>query len=169
MWSAVNVLTKSPKIWHITKREFLQLNCVHSDQEIWQWCCCWDINSVSASLPCYLSKGPMKGVFLDFYLSTFFGVCKFKNPSGMRVIVFLTSDIFFQNWITTLKMQQKNVEKFFCFRDNCNWRCCNKLSLLRKEYLSSAVNVLPNSPKTLHITKRHFFQLNCFHSDQSIW
>ena len=107
LWSAVNILTKSPKIWHITKREFLQLNCVHSDQEIWQWCCCWDINSVSASLPCYLSKGPMKGDFLDFYLSTFFGVCKLKNPSGMRVIVFLTSNIFFQKWITTSKMQKK--------------------------------------------------------------
>ena len=42
----------------------------------------------------------------------------------------------------------------------------SKLSLLRREYLSSAVNVLTNCPKIFHITKIDFFQLNCVHSDQ---
>ena len=38
--------------------------------------------------------------------------------------------------------------------------CCAKLSLLRREYLPLAVNVLMNSLKTLHITKKYFlFQL----------
>ena len=31
--SAVNVLTKSPKILHITKTDFFKLNFVNSDQE----------------------------------------------------------------------------------------------------------------------------------------
>ena len=39
-------------------------------------------------------------------------------------------------------------------------------SLLRRPYLSSPVNMLTNIPKSLHITKRYFFQLNCLCSDQ---
>ena len=30
-----SMLANSPKIWHITKGDFLQINCLHSDQEIW--------------------------------------------------------------------------------------------------------------------------------------
>ena len=37
---------------------------------------------------------------------------------------------------------------------------CIELSLLRREYLSSAVNVLKKSVKNLHLTKSYFFQLN---------
>ena len=33
--SVVNVLTNRPKILKITKRDFSQLNCLHSDQQIW--------------------------------------------------------------------------------------------------------------------------------------
>ena len=61
-------------------------------------------------------------------------------------------------------MHKQNVD--FCFLDIYIRRCWNKLSLLKREYLSTAVNVLRNSPKILHITKRDFFQLNCLHSDQ---
>ena len=64
------------------------------------------------------------------------------------------------------KNAEKNSEKVFCFLDNYIWIGCTKLSILRREYLSSAANVLTNSPKILHITKRNFFQLNCLHSDQ---
>ena len=42
----------------------------------------------------------------------------------------------------------------------------SKLSLLRREYLLTAVNVLINSLKILQRTKRDFFQLNYLHSDQ---
>ena len=60
----------------------------------------------------------------------------------------------------------KNLEKVFCFWDNSVWIGCVKLSLLRGEYLSSAFNVLTNSLKIFHITKRRFFLLNFLHSDQ---
>ena len=33
--SAANVLTSSPKIWHVNKRDFFQLNWLGSDQWIW--------------------------------------------------------------------------------------------------------------------------------------
>ena len=48
-----------------------------------------DFNSVSARLPCYLSKGPLKRDFLDIYLTTSFGIPNFKNTSAVRVIFFL--------------------------------------------------------------------------------
>ena len=31
-WAAVNMLKNSPKILPITKRDFFELNCLHSDQ-----------------------------------------------------------------------------------------------------------------------------------------
>ena len=60
---------------------------------------------------------------------------------------------------------QKKVEKFF-FRDNCIRIGCGKLLLLRRKYLSSALNVLTTSFKIFLITKRDFLRLTCLHSDQ---
>ena len=42
-------------------------------------------------------------------------------------------------------------------------------SLLRREYLSSAVYVLTNSLNIFHSTNIDFFQLNYVDSDQQIW
>ena len=47
------------------------------------------MNSVSARLLCFLSKGPLKQDFMDIYLTTFFRVRKFKNASVMRAIFYL--------------------------------------------------------------------------------
>ena len=55
---------------------------------------------------------------------------------------------------------QKNWEQAFGFWDNCMWISCVKLSLLKTEYLSSAVNVLTNTYKVVYIAKRDFFQHN---------
>ena len=44
-------------------------------------------------------------------------------------------------------MQKKKTRKIFLFGDNCVRIGCVKLSLLRREYLSSAVNVLTNRYK----------------------
>ena len=64
------------------------------------------------------------------------------------------------------KNEAKNCEKVFCFCDNSIWIGSVKLPLLRREYLSSAVNVLRNSLKILHSTNLDFFQLNYVQSDQ---
>ena len=61
---------------------------------------------------------------------------------------------------------ENKIENFFCVLGNCICIGCVILSLLRREYLSSAVNLIPNSLKILHITKRDFFRLNCLHSDE---
>ena len=128
-------------------------------------CCLADFDSVSARLPCYFLKGPLKRDFLDIYLTTFFGLHKFKKTSAMRVIFFLkTFKIESKFWKT--KKKKKKRKKVFCFWGNCIWRCCYKSSVLRRQYLSLAVNVLTNSPNILHITKRDFVRLSCLHSHQ---
>ena len=62
-------------------------------------------------------------------------------------------------------MAIKNSEKAFRFFDNCVRIDCVKLSLLRREYLSSAVNVLTTSYKALRLTKTDFFRLNYLPND----
>ena len=83
----------------------------------------------------------------------------------MRVIYFWKCSKF----DVDLKNAIKNSEKVFCFSDKCIWIVCIELSLLRREYLSSAVNVLTKSLETLHITTSDFFQPNYFHNYQWIW
>ena len=64
------------------------------------------------------------------------------------------------------RYQEKNWDKVFSFWDNSIWIGCVVLSLICREYLSSAVSVLINSHKIFHSTKGVFFQLNYVHSDQ---
>ena len=80
----------------------------------------------------------------------------FGNKSAMRVIFFIECSKFNVDF----KNAQKNWEKVFCFWDNSAWTGGIKFSLLRTEYLSSAVNVLTNSLKILHITNRDLFRPN---------
>ena len=42
-------------------------------------------------------------------------------------------------------------------------------SILRRECLSLAVNVLTRSPKISHVSTRHIFLLNFPESDEKIW
>ena len=53
-------------------------------------------------------------------------------------------------------MQRKVEKKLFVSEDNCIWIGCVKLSLLRREYVSSAVNVLTNSYKVFISLKETF-------------
>ena len=141
---------------HITNRDIFQRNCLHSVQ--YCRCCRLDFDSVSARLPCHMSDDPLKRDFLDIYLTTFFGVHNFK----------MTSYFFWKCSKLNLNLENPKTdsENIFPFWDNCIWKSCNKLSLLRKEYLLSAPNGLTNSPKILHITQRDFFKLNFVHRDQ---
>ena len=62
--------------------------------------------------------------------------------------------------------EKKNSQNSFRSSDKGISKYCNKLSLLRREYLSAAVNGLLNNPKILNITKRDVFNLSCLHRDQ---
>ena len=63
-------------------------------------------------------------------------------------------------------MQKKKIRKSFLFGKNGVRIGCVKLSLLSREYLSTAVNVLTNSYKALRLTKTDFFRHNYLPNDQ---
>ena len=149
---AVNVLTNSRKVRDVTKRDFFRLKFFHVDQYICERCCRPDWNSVSARLPCYFLKGPLKRDFLEFIYPRFSGLVKSKirQLSGSSFLwKYSKLNLDFQN-------AQKKLKKVFCFWDNCIWRCCIKLPLLRRECLSLGVNVLTSSPNMMHITRESF-------------
>ena len=81
-----------------------------------------------------------------------FQLLNFGNKSAIRVIFFWKCLKFNLH----IKNAKRNRENNFSFWDNCIWIGCQKLSLLKREYLSSTVNMLTNILKNLHITKRHF-------------
>ena len=64
------------------------------------------------------------------------------------------------------KNQENDSDKVFCFWDNSIWIGSVKLPILRRENLSSVVNVSTNSPKIFHRTTVDFFRLNYVESDQ---
>ena len=111
--SGANVLTTSPKIWHVNKRDFFQLNFLGSERWISSRCCNVDFNSAWPRLPCCLSKGPLKRAVLDIYLTTF-------SESVILKIEKLWGSSFFPNF-SKLTLDFKNAakkwEKRFCFWD----------------------------------------------------
>ena len=159
------MLTSSPKIWHVNKGDFFQLNWLDIDQSKLSRCCDADFNTVWARFPCCLSKGPPERDFLEIYLTTF-------SESLISEIQHLWGSSFFPK-CSKSNLDFKNVakkwEKVFAFRDNCIWIGIVKVSLLRTGYLPSAANVLTSTPKIWHIKNRDFFQLNWLGSDQWIW
>ena len=54
------------------------------------------------------------------------------------------------------KNAEKNSEKMFCFWDKSIWIVFIHLSLLLREYLSLAVNVLRKDLKNFHVCKSDF-------------
>ena len=116
-------------------------------------------------LRCCLSKAPRKRFFLDICMTTF-------SESLFSEIQNLWGSSYFSQYFKfklDFKNPGKNSEKVFCFWDNCIWIGILKLSLLKTGYFSSTANVLPNSTKILHVSKRDYFQLNWLGRDQWIW
>ena len=71
--------------------------------------------------------------------------------------------IFFWKWPTffvDLENPIKICEKLLGFWDNSIWTFSRNFSYLSREYLRSAINVLPSSPKISDLTKVDIFQLN---------
>ena len=80
--------------------------------------------------------------------------------------------IFFKKYLklnVNFRNPSKNSEKSFLLWDNCTWIGSCKFSLLQRKCMSSAVNLLINSPKISPITNRHIFGLNVHLSDEKIW
>ena len=103
-----------------------------------------------------------------YFLSTWNKVIQFNSIQRLSQYVLLEIHKLWESYFLSkyskfhmdFKNSERNTQKVFCFLDKCFWIACVKFSLLRKEYLSSAVNVLQGSPKVLHISKSNFFQIN---------
>ena len=163
--SVTNVLTSCPKIQHVNKTNFSEHNFLARDQWIWWSCSDADFNSAWPPLPCCFSKFTLKRAFLHIYLTTF-------SESVISEMQKLWGSSFFSKYSKfkqDFKIAARNWEKVFCFSDNCIWSGTVKLTLLRTGYFSSAANVLTCNPKSLHVNKRDFFQLNFLGSDRWIW
>ena len=60
------------------------------------------------------------------------------------------------------KLQKKVHKKLFGFEDNCVLTCCSNYSLLSREYMWAAVNVLKDGPNIWDPARRHDTELNLF-------
>ena len=164
MLSPISVLGNSLAILHVTNKVFLS-----------QFRLQWSVNTVKV-LACkfqeclgafimLLSEGSLEtGLFRHWRNHVF-------RSLQIRKYLSYESHFFFffgKSWKFQLDFENaaKKSEKVFCFRHNCIWIGCVKLSLLRREYLPSALSVLGNSLEILHITNRNFLKVNCLHSDQ---
>ena len=103
---------------------------------------------------------PVEGSF-EMRLFRHFGVCNFLNTSAMKDIFLSKSSKFNPDF----KNKEQNREHFFLSYIVASELIMLKLSLLRREYLSSAVNILTNSLKVLHIAKKYFIYFNYLQSD----
>ena len=116
------------------------------------------LNQCSARFPCRLSSRALKRELLDIYLSAPFGDRSFGNTEAGRVILFRKCSKFNAD----SKNAKKNSDKMFRFWDKCIWIACIQLSLLIREYLSSAVHVLRKRLKNFNVSKCDFCNLITF-------
>ena len=118
-----------------------------SDRKKMIKCCRADFSSVSDFLARWLSNDVLRQGFLNIFLTTSFAVRNSRNTSVVRVIFFFSKsskfDVNFRN--------EAKIQKNFFYWEMCIWIDCDRFSLLQREYLWSAVNMLTNSPKSSDI------------------
>ena len=93
---------------------------------------------------------------------------RFWKLVSSKIHLLWGSSFFGKCWKSNLNFEnsKKKSQIIFRFLDNCIWKCCHRLCLIRKEYLLSALNRLKSSLKIFHITERNLLTLNCIHRDQ---
>ena len=91
-----------------------------------------------------------------------FAFFNFKNIQATRVTFFFK---MFKIW-NIFKNRVKNSEKAFTFSDTSIRNSCHKFPKLKREFLSVAINVLPNIPKISNINMRDTSKLSFPQSDK---
>ena len=87
--SAVNVLTKTPRISNLNKGDIFQITFCQSDEKICKKCFHADFTSVWDPSTCWLSKKILKRRFLESSLTKSLRVCSFRNTLAMTIFFFL--------------------------------------------------------------------------------
>ena len=159
---AGNVLTNSLKILHSTKIDFFQLNELTV------------INKYGKGAVVQIATlfEPVYHVACGRVLwNAFFQIIIF-SPFSESLISEIRrlwgSSIFWKcsKFNVNFRNSKKKWERVCSFWENSIWIGYVKLSLLRREHLSSAVNVLTKSLKIFHRSKIDLLRLNYFRSDQ---
>ena len=101
---AVNVLRKTPQVWHITKSDIFEIRVSQSEEKIWWKCPHADFTRVCDPLTCWQSEGVLERCFLKSGLTTFFTFCNFRNKVGMAIIFFFK---MFKIWCRFQKWNKK--------------------------------------------------------------
>ena len=114
----------------------------------------------------WLSKRVLKRRFLGSGLSNFSTVPNFGNTLALWQSSFVSKCLKFD---VDCRNGTKNWEKLFYFLDNCIWIGSGKFSQSWTRYLSSAVNVLTNTPKTSPITRGDISQINAHENEEKTW
>ena len=160
------MLTNSPKIFHKTMRDFSQLNWPSQSSIIMVNVLSCRSQQCFRPFPMLLVEGSSQTRLFRHLPNHVF--CSVQFPKYLSY----KGNLFFQNvqnLILVPKTQKKIQKRLFVFQIIASEFIALKLSLLRRKYLLSAVNVLTNIPQIFHITKKYLFLLNCFHSDQELW
>ena len=140
---ADNVLTSSPKIWHVNKRDVFQLNWLSSDEGIsqrWQWC---RFQQCLGALTMLLLKGFSETGLFRHLSDYVLRVRNFEITKSMRVISFVK---MFKISSRFYKWSNKLRKSYFLW-DIGVWISIVKLSLLTTGFFSSTANVFRSSPK----------------------
>ena len=121
-------VSKQPKILHVKRRDFLQLNWLGCEQCISWSCCDGDFNSAWAGLPCCFSKGSLQKDFLEIYMTTVSEsvISKIENLWGSSFAYKYSK--FNLDFVNAAENWQK---KNFFHVDNCIWIGIVNLCLLR--------------------------------------
>ena len=121
------------------------------------WKCCGaHFSSLCHSWTRWLTKGDLKQELSGIQITTFLRVNNFRN------ILKLWSWSFFSicpKFYVDCKNVKKIGENKGGFWDNGVQTCCENFSQFAPENMSSAVKVLPNSPRISNLTKRDLFWL----------
>ena len=114
----------------------------------------------------WLSKRVLKRRFLGSGLNNFSTVPNLGNTLALWQSSFVSKCLKFD---VDCRNGTKNWEKVFYFLDNCIWIGSGKFSQSWTRYLSSAVNVLTNTPKTSPITRGDISQINAHENEEKTW
>ena len=111
--SAVNVLTKNPKISLNTRGDIFQINFPEKNEKTWSKRSHGAFASIWDAFTCWLSMRALKRRLLGSGLSKFFTACNFGNILAMTIIFCFK---MFKIWCRFQKWKKKFRKGFLFFR-----------------------------------------------------
>ena len=116
---AVYVVTNTPNIANITKRDIFQISFPQCDEKLWSKCFHADFTDVCNPLTSWLLKGVLKRSFLDICLTMSVPLLNSSNKLLATIIFFFKMS---KNWCKFQICIEKMRKRFSFFRQlHSNW------------------------------------------------